>query len=87
MTDAKTGRRKMARFLNFPVSSGEPYYVNIDKIQRVVTNYEITKVRDSSRCYLILDDNDEITVSVELPIDKVLRLLSNETIIANWDKL
>lgn len=77
----------MARFLNFPTPSGEPYYVNIDKIQRIVTNYEITKVRDSSRCYLILDGDDEITVSVELPIDKVLRLLSNETIIANWDKL
>ena len=77
----------MIRLVNFPTPSGEPYYVNIEKIQRVVTNYEITKARDSSRCYLILDGNDEITVPVELPIDKVLRLLSNETIIANWDKL
>lgn len=77
----------MTRFINFPTPSGEPYYVNIDKIQRIVTNYEVLKVRDSSRCYLILDGENEVAVPVELPIMKVLKLLNNETIIVNWDKI
>jgi hypothetical protein len=71
-TDAKTGRRRMAKrlILKIPVPSGEPYYINADKIQRIVTNYEVLKVHDSSRCYLILDG--DIAIPVELPIEKVI---------------
>lgn len=65
-------------FIKVPTPSGEPYFVNSKKVQRIVTVHEICRnhLNEKTECYLVLDGESEVTVRVELPIEKVAKLFN-----------